>query len=166
MGARSTEENPSPVPRGQEEAALRSAPALAAQASASANPFPKRFTRQELICFAGREGRGRGGGRAASQQRADEWSLCARCCSAVTTSTFSGGRKRASSAPPIRPTPAPFTRCLLSGPPARTRRAAPQNSSGPGSSHRAGAEVSRCGDSPARCRGDRVCSGVSGSRGE
>ena len=110
-----------------QEAALCSAPAFAAQAKASANPLQSISRgRRELIYFAGKEGRGRGGGRAALQQSADEWSLCARCCSAVTTSTFSGGRKRASSAPRIRPTPAPFTRCLLSGPPARTRRAAPQ----------------------------------------
>lgn len=109
------------------EAVLCSAPAFPAQASASANPFQSDSQgRQELIYFVGREGRGRGGGRTALQQSADEWSLCARCCSAVTTSTFSGGRKRASSTPPIRPTPAPFVRCLLSGPPARTRRAAPQ----------------------------------------
>lgn len=116
----------------------------------------KAFPKPELMYFVGREGRGRGGGRAALQQSADEWSLCARCCSAVTTSTFSGGRKRASSAPPHPPDPG----CLLSGPPART---GPRETA-PDLGHLA--RPKRLAPGADTARDGRVCPGVAGSRGK
>lgn len=83
----------------------------------SQKSFPERFlSGREPLGFVGREGRGRGGGRSSA-----EWSLCARCRSAVSTSTFSGGRTRSQ----LR-SPQPGSFSLLSGTPARTRHTIPQ----------------------------------------
>lgn len=129
-GARAVKGNVAPALKGTRPCSAL--PLLSLPGRSFCKPLRKRFPRQagaELL--GGEGGRDVGGeGAAALQQSADEWSLCAHCCSARYHVNLLQRRKKTGPAPlppSARPQlPAPPVRCLLSGPLARTGHAAPQ----------------------------------------